>query len=302
MANKLLYDRLKSHQKHLLPCKNFLGFISWLIKINKTIKNERIDVVILNGGRALFAAPFIIARKKVAVRHTLNACISLWKRWYYLPLLQMSYCFFDIVIHVSKSSQAEQLFRKDKSVVIYNGVQVEHRYFKPKTNFDKIEFLFVGRLSKSKGVDVLLEAFSLLPMENIHLSLIGDGEFFSRTAYTNVTFEGFKSGPDLEKYYLAADYFISLPDFENCPFSTIDALSHGLPVITTNVGGLKEIIVDGHNGYFVHKTSADVANLIQRIVRSGDNNALRRNAYETAKQKFNVEKTINRYTDLLDNL
>jgi len=192
------------------------------------------------------------------------------------------------------------MFVKKKALVIYNGVKLKDNGSLHTPQKNTKEFLFAGRLSRNKGVDILIEAFLLLREQDVHLTLAGDGELFMKSNYHNITFAGFQT--ELEGYYKNADYFISLPDFENCPFATLDALSYGVPVISTAVGGVKEIIVDGYNGYFVEKNVDAVVTLIKRIVSVEDSTVMRRNAIETVREKFNVDDKIAEYKRAIETL
>jgi len=113
VMNEHLYNELNAEHKYLLKPQGIIGRIR---RIQKIIREEKIDVVILNGGSALFVAPFIGGVKKAAIRHTLHPSIHPSRRFYYIPLLQAAYFFSDLVIHVSRASLSEQYVCKKKGV------------------------------------------------------------------------------------------------------------------------------------------------------------------------------------------
>jgi glycosyltransferase involved in cell wall biosynthesis len=290
VACEQLYKTLESNNKYLLMERVFTKRIK---VIKDLIRNKHIDIVVLNGGSALYAAPFLNHVRKVSIRHTLNAYYSYS---YFFILLHIAYFASDRVIHVSNISKKEQLLFRNKAVVIYNGVKIKEKHI---VHNDIMKFLFIGRLDRSKGVDVLIQAFKKLTGSDVHLTIIGTGDLYSDGYFDNITFKGFQM--ELEQYYMAADYFISLPDFENCPFATLDALSYGVPVISTEVGGVKEIIQNGYNGFFVRKNAESVVSLIQKLLND-NNEYLRENARNTIKEKFNLDDKITEYKRIIGKL
>jgi glycosyltransferase involved in cell wall biosynthesis len=299
LANEDLYTMIKVDNKYLIKAGNFLRKV-YLVK--KIIQDDHIDIVILNGGSALFVAPFIGRIQKIGIRHTLNSYIPLRKKLYYIILLHIAYYALDIIIHVSNKSKKEQLLFNKKSITIYNGVKIKY----PNEDYGSLQidqnhvwqFLFVGRVSKDKGVDIIINAFESLGNKNIHLHIVGSGELCTNKKYKTVTFYGFQT--DLEEYYLHADYFISLPSMENCPFSTLDALSYGVPVITTRVGGLEEIIIDGYNGFFVKRNVKTIKKFINKLIVDNDKHeTLRENAKKTIVDKFNIDDTVKKYQQVI---
>jgi glycosyltransferase involved in cell wall biosynthesis len=67
----------------------------------------------------------------------------------------------------------------------------------------------------------------------------------------NILFTGYFPDKKLPKLYQAADVFAFSTFYENLPFAILEAMSSGLPVVTTNVGGIPEMIEDGKNGFLV---------------------------------------------------
>jgi glycosyltransferase involved in cell wall biosynthesis len=130
------------------------------------------------------------------------------------------------------------------------------------------EILFVGRLTAEKGQAVLIDAVARLLADGtpVRLTLAGDGP--TRRALEAkverlgvagaVEFLGAVGQPDLLKCFERADVFC-LPSFaEGLPVVLMEAMARGLPVVTTPVAGIPELVVDGVNGLLVPAGRADL--------------------------------------------
>jgi glycosyltransferase involved in cell wall biosynthesis len=121
-----------------------------------------------------------------------------------------------------------------------------------------VELLFVGRLAKQKGLDVLLDALHLLPNAAWRLRIVGDGP--ERAALENraahhgmanrVIFHGWAQRDELAELYRGSDVFVFPSNDEGMPNVLLEALACGLPVVATRVAGNEEL-VSLENGFLV---------------------------------------------------
>jgi glycogen(starch) synthase len=156
--------------------------------------------------------------------------------------------------------------------VIHNGVDT--RKFKPAAdkrkvkeelglNPDDLAILSVGRLYARKGLFTLIECMPQVVkrFRNTKFVISGKGqsdEMRKLVAHAerlgvkdNIIFTGYYPDKKLPKLYQAADVFAFSTFYEHHPFAILEALSTGLPVVTTNVGGIPETIESGKNGFLV---------------------------------------------------
>jgi glycosyltransferase involved in cell wall biosynthesis len=147
---------------------------------------------------------------------------------------------------------------KKKTLTIYNGVVLDTILERMKRNALKPTFLTASHLRESKGIQDLIAAVALLPSEikkEIKIDLYGDGPYkgvlVEKIKYNDVAhcfvFKG--SSPDLKKLFSDYDYMLQSTHMECFSLSILESLAANVPVITTNVGGNEEVIVDGENGY-----------------------------------------------------
>lgn len=124
---------------------------------------------------------------------------------------------------------------------------------------ERTGLLYVGRLSVEKGVDVLLRAIPLIrqSVPGAELTVVGDGparpsleQLAGQLGIESaVTFTGPVENRLLGSRYRASTACV-LPSLwmENCPVTALEALSHGTPLLGSNLGGLPEIVRDGSTG------------------------------------------------------
>lgn len=122
--------------------------------------------------------------------------------------------------------------------------------------------LFVGYLSKRKGVEFVLRAFDLLETQDVGLHIIGDGQYRDtlknlarRLDLKNVYFWGYKQKNELPLFYAIADVFIFSSLKELWGLTIIEAMTCGLPMLCSNMAGATpDLIHDGLTGFVVNPT------------------------------------------------
>ncbi len=163
----------------------------------------------------------------------------------------------------------------------------------------------VGQFIPRKGFDVLIKASQYLPDDYGFYFIGGEptDEYLHLTkGKKNIHFIGFKTKPELRKYYLAADLFV-LPTREDIWGLVInEAMAHGLPIITTDkcIAGL-ELIENGKNGFIIPINSTKA--LIQRITEcfSGDNLSVYGCNSIKKIHSYTFEKMAERHLEVLGN-
>jgi glycosyltransferase involved in cell wall biosynthesis len=150
-------------------------------------------------------------------------------------------------------------------------------------------YLFFGRLSPEKGVEVLLRAFVLLPEKRLEIVGFGPDEtYLKQLADTlginqRVIFVGGEYGEALMKRINSAKAVI-MPAmwYENQPFVLMDSLQSDTPVVASDIGGIPDIVQDGMNGFLFRSGDAsDLASCLSRLQTYDIENILR-NAKKTA--------------------
>jgi glycosyltransferase involved in cell wall biosynthesis len=137
--------------------------------------------------------------------------------------------------------------------------------------------LFAGRFAPEKGIDLILDAARLLRDQGhaIHVDLVGDGALASElrghafvTSGSSVTFHGWVDDDiQLDKFFQQADIFVHPSRSEGIPKVLLKAMAYGLPIVTTTVGGIPDIVQNGLNGLLVPPNDAAlIAQAIKRLL------------------------------------
>ncbi len=193
-------------------------------------------------------------------------------------------------INISPSLYTETEFKNlgyTNLVGIPNSIEIKNYEFKPK-NYDVINLLWVRSFSSLYNPNLAIDVLSKLQQKNIKASLcmIGpdnDGSLIEAKAYAkslnvNVEFTGKLSKQEWVSMAKEYNLFINTTNFDNMPVSVIEAMALGLPVISTNVGGIPYLIDDDKNGILVSPKNAnafvDAILDIKKNINKGNNLAI----------------------------
>lgn len=198
-----------------------------------------------------------------------------------------------------KKFYAENLgFASDQLIVLENPVEIPP-HTQDRSKRDIVNLLFLGRIGERKGAFDLLKAFSALPpnlLEFSKLYLAGDGDVDAAKCLSQklnlgdrVEVLGWIDSNQRNELLNKCDIFV-LPSYnEGLPVALLEAMAHRLPVITSPVGGIPELITHQSNGLLV--TPGDIEQLTQfltlLIEKKDLRNTLGATALESVKP-FNV--------------
>lgn len=169
-------------------------------------------------------------------------------------------------------------------------------------NNKEIVLGYVGRISREKGLRYLIEAASKLTRFGlpIRVMIIGDGSqrpeieclAQERDLQSKVIFTGFQN--DMQKWLPPMDLFILPSLTEGTPMALLEAMSCGIPVIASAVGGIPKIIDSGKNGILV--SPAKPEEIVSAVWAISKNNELQKRlsnmAKETIRNKFNLNEWV----------
>lgn len=219
----------------------------------------------------------------------------------------------DKVVANSNASAAfcKNLAKKTDCEVIYRGVEMERIILASpdlelkKKYADSVIITFLGRLFDGKGVADLLLALSQIKNKNYICFIIGDGPekknletLAEKLEMENkIIFFGYKKFEDYIQILKITDIFVNPSYTEGLPTTVAEASLCKNAVLATNVGGTPEIITDKKSGFLINpRAISDFKKKLEALVINKDlRERLGNNAYEEVRNKFNWNKSIEKY-------
>jgi len=208
-----------------------------------------------------------------------------------------------------KSKMVEGGFSDNKIRVINNFVDT--RKLIPDDDYNYNDYgIYLGRVSKEKGVLTLIKAFQRVP--GLKLKIVGDGplkknleNYADINKIDNIEFLGFIGGKERFEILRKAMFMIVPSEwYENLPYVVLESFAVGTPIIASRIGGLIELIEEGKNGLFF--SIGNVEDLGKKILSLAENSKLitqmRYYARKTVEKKYNQEVGYRKIIDLYKEL
>lgn len=230
--------------------------------------------------------------------------------------------YFTTVSEDLKSYFVSELGMQGDSIkVVHNGVDTNR--FKPEVKGPSINELLpgffsgkilisVGRLSEAKDQSTLLTAFRQVIERgfDVRLLIVGDGEMRKKLATqieeNGLTNHAFLLGsrPDVDLLLSQADCFVLSSRREGLPMVILEAMASGLPIISTAVGGIPEILRNEENGFLVPAEQPQkIAEKIEFILSHADKaKDMGRNNRQKVVENFSLKKTAQKYEEFYKNI
>ena len=164
-------------------------------------------------------------------------------------------------------------------------------------DFDKGYILYFGRLSYEKGIKTLIKAAEI---SGYRLVILGTGPVEAElktyaSNMKNIEFKGFKAGTELTDY-VKNSRCVVLPSewYENGPYSAMEAMALGKPLIVSNQGGLPELVDHGENGYIYCGGAEELADCIRKMMELPvkEYHIMSVCSLEKAKRMFNAQEYV----------
>jgi glycosyltransferase involved in cell wall biosynthesis len=191
----------------------------------------------------------------------------------------------------------------------------ENEDFSPIENKKVFNILFAGTLTEQKGVDYLRDIVTYLSSKSFFKDLKffiagqGDQGYIVKeltTRFSNVHFFGFVK--EMNELYQKTDISIVPSRWETVSYITLESQSRGIPVVSFDIPGPQDIIVDGQTGFLVKPK--DIISFCEKIVflynkkinSPQEFNTIKENSQQNIKTNFLKDKTIKKFESLLNGL
>ncbi len=203
-----------------------------------------------------------------------------------------------------------QIASSDKIIVVYNGVEIQPVKIdsdcqdSQKTEAKKTKIVFVGRLAQPKDPLLLLKAFNGLSSDlkdKVQVSIIGDGpkrkelERFigENNLEQRVSLSGTIPREKVFEFLRRSDIFVLISNWEGFPYTIIEAMSCGLAIIASDVGGVKEALNE-YCGILVKRgDGGEIKNALEKLLENPSSiKKMGESARKRVEREFSLERML----------
>ena len=287
------------------------------IQVARIVKREKIDLIVACQNKDVRVSgmvskcingPVVISRQGVQLLHKSNKY-----KWGFIP-------FCDGIITNTNSIKEEYdsygWWDKDYVKVIYNGIPkanqkaipFSYSSLIPSLNGSGFIILSTGRLAIQKGFQYLIEAAKSVVQnhKNVHFVIAGKGklqhalqkQITDAQLDKNVHLIGFKD--NITSLLKGADLFVLPSLYEGMPNSLMEALSLGIPAVSTDVNGVSELMKNKEHGYIVKSADANELSIaINKLIDDEQRQDKGKQALIYVNDKFSVERMVETLEDHL---
>jgi len=314
---------LKFIKRKINPIIDFLG----LIEIFRLIKKEKPDTIFLCSTKAGIlgsVAGRLAGAKKTIYRiggWTFNDPWPKWKKRLYIWLEKNTAKFKDFIVNNAESDRQQAInlgIRPRREIItIYNGIDLENTKFLSKEQAQQglkirdAKFM-VGTIANfypPKGLEYLVEAANLLKDSEIKFVIIGEGQerrklesIIEKYNLSNIFLLGAFS--EAWKYLKAFDVFVLSSIKEGFPWTIIEAMAAGIPVVATRVGAVPEILSSSipseESGILIEpKEPNQIVEAIELLLKDKELvKLLVSRAEKSLAERFNLSEMVKKYENL----
>jgi glycosyltransferase involved in cell wall biosynthesis len=311
---------------HLIDIFNIFSY--WTVK--KILLKQKPDVVITHNMMGIgFLLPRLFRKLKIKHVHTLhdvqlvtpsgliikdkenNLERKFFKFIGYVKTMRWLMGSPDLIVSPSKFLldfyKRSKFFPKSKQVVLPNPVKGLLNITKQSSH--NLELVFLGQVNKSKGVLDLIANFKKLKYKNIRLHIVGVGTDFAKAKKLagkdkRIKWHGWLPSVQLMPLLAKMDVLV-VPSlcYENSPTVIYEALALGIPVLAADIGGVAELVQEGHNGWVFPAGDFDTMNKkINIIYKQRDKLSKLVQNCKQSVDKYHADKYSKKILELIDEI
>lgn len=310
---------------------NFKKDFRAIIEINKLIKQEKPDILYLHSSKAgalgRIAALFNNKVKIIYNAHGWYFNADIGKKKYIFQFIEKILAYkTNKIIAISKSEYdsaiQKRICPKNKMVLIENGIDTE-KYQDYETYRESIRIKYglkendilvgiVGRISQQKDPITTIKAATEIIKynKNVYFMFVGSGDLEEEilniakenNIYSNIIITGWVN--NVKEYISAFDISLLPSKWEGFGLAILEYMICKKPIIATKIGGIKDILQNENNAFFIEKENPiDLKEKIERVIKEKNNihNMLESN-YQTCINKYSVQRVANQTQKIYDEL
>ena len=293
-------------------------------RLHRVLKHCRPDIVHTHLHMLRYALPSLLLLRNVSSLHTVHnlAEREVEPRARCIQSYALNHGVVPVAVSEEVAISLKHLYGIQQCHVVPNGIPIDafahprtaRKEWRAQEGFrdDQVLFVCVARFSPQKNHELLLKAFAQGPASDrsAHLVLIGDGVLREQVKEQakdlalngQIHFLGLRN--DISDALRATDVFVLSSEWEGNPLSVMEAMASGLPIVSTAVGGVPDLLANGREGFLVPPGdvtgfSGSMTYLLRDV---GTRRSMGKAAAQRAKQDFDVSRMVRSYEQLYENL
>ncbi|HBE81133.1 MAG TPA: hypothetical protein DDW65_25585 [Firmicutes bacterium] len=270
-----------------------LEYVKGLFKYRKVLHISKDDCNYIHTPEA-FGVIRHCCKKATCFVFSHGTYFNMWRRVRFfrkMPVIRKA--FQSYLIHIIKNCNGifvlENDTKQDYSPYNQNVFHVGNSiicedYFERNIDESLIKFIYAGRLAVVKNIGPIIEAVKSYSRK-VEFWILGAGEEYEKLkniADERIHFVGAVTSDQVKEYMRKTDVLIMNSTFEGIPMTILEAISLGLPVITTDVGGIKEVLDYGKDSEVTDGTVVSIQKAMDKILSNYGRYSL--NAYKHSLQ------------------
>lgn len=204
-----------------------------------------------------------------------------------------------------KEYQRSGFFKNTPFEVIPHGIKIPKKVYEKEYN--PLNILYVGTLSKQKGIETLLKATRLVNKDNLMIHICGRGQYENKIrkeseSNKKIIFHGYVTPEELDELYSNSNALIVPSEwYEVFGIVIIEAIAHNTPVIASKIGGIPETVINGQTGYlFEPGNQKELAEIINQL--SIEDLKIIEKKIEKIKWSYTISERINKIIRIYQSL
>ena len=303
--------RVANMQRKISPVNDFLS----LLLLVQNIRKINPDIVHTHTSKAgvIGRISSLLSNRQIVLVHSYHGNIF---EEYFSSVISRIFVFIervlskhtDLLVAISTQVKEEMLdFRIGKAEkwnVINLGISLGEFPVLSHRESRKIAYLlWVGRFEEVKNPILAIEALRMISLKYpVHLTMVGDGTLLpaaiemARADNLPVTFTGWLEDPFLK--FANSDFLFVTSKSEGFGYVLLEAALAGIPIISTEVGGIKDFVSDGITGFFAEQDALAFCDVFENAYLNGHKvEVIVTNARELLAKNFSSQIMVSKYED-----
>ena len=326
-----LPNKEKIEAVDLIRCKNQFRLMRYCVSLGMARHLKKFDILHSHNYRNFqsdLGFLFSVFKRKPFVLNTHGSLLGYKK---YLPsgIPQWPYKIYDRLTFKTVARRADAIvvsseFERNDAIefgidlkkvhVIPMGIDLPIIFSENRIEAEPLRLLFVGRLARVRRVELLIKAISLMNFP-VMATIVGGEEktaTFTKSGYLDelkklaeelmvaekIEFVGPKKKGELSKYYSNSDVFIYPSLYENFGQPILEAAAAGLPIVSTNVGVARQIVIESETGFIVSNKPNEISARVSDLVNLDTRMKMSKKIRKKVEKDFGWEMIIKKYLKL----